>query len=191
MESGINLLPEITEKEIKAGVYQKKVNIFALGALGAVGLIILGLIAYRVFLAVNAQTVENRSKTATDNITKYISDVEIPNDTLKEKLDKIQNLLTNEVPTSSVIDQLTAAAQTSQPVTISGLSAQSDGTILVDGTVTNSDTFREWVNNLTNTNGQDYFSKINVVSLTGDSSGYKFSLAMNFLKKGVYQPNSK
>ena len=99
MESGINLLPEITEKEIKAGVYQKKANIAALGTLAVVGVLILGLISYEVFLKVNAQTVENKSQQAESRISKN-SAIEISNLALKEKLDKIQSILQSEIPAS-------------------------------------------------------------------------------------------
>lgn len=187
MESGINLLPEITEKEIKAGVYRKKVNIAAFGALAMVGLIILGLISYRVYLSASAATVENRSKTATENILKN-STIEISSIALKEKLDKIQNILVSEIPTSVLIDEVNKAAATSKPIAIQSLNAQADGTVIVDGTAANSDIFREWIDNLTSSTSQDFFSKINLVTLTGDPSGYKFSFSMTFLKKGVYQP---
>ncbi len=186
MESGINLLPEITEKEIKAGVYQKKVNIAAIGALFAVGIIILGLISYKVFLKVSADTVENKSHQAEERISKN-SAIEITHLSLKEKLDKTQSILESEMPASILIDEVTKASLTSQPITLQGLSAQADGTVLVDGTAINSTIFKEWIDNLTNDNAADFFSKIKIVSLTGDPSGYKFSFSLSFLKKGVYQ----
>ena len=43
---GINLLPEVAEREIKAGVYKRKVNIVALGVLGLVGIVIVGILIF-------------------------------------------------------------------------------------------------------------------------------------------------
>lgn len=187
MESGINLLPEVTEKEIHSGVYRRKVNVAALGFLAIVGVIILAVFAYRIYLKVYANSIDERAKKAESRVIKN-STIEVTNSALKEKLDKIQNFLVSEIPTSTLIDQVTTAAKTSTPINIDGLSATADGSVVVDGTALSSDIFAEWIENLTNTNAADYFAKINLISLTGDPGKYKFSFRMNFLKKGVYQP---
>lgn len=188
MESGINLLPEITEKEIKAGVYRRKVNVAAMATLAVVGVIILALISYQVYLSIRATNVENRSKEAEARIRQN-SQVEIINLALKQKLDKIKTILEAEIPTSTLIDKVTEASATSQPIALQGMSAQSDGTVTVEGTAVNSSIFKEWAENLTKNSAQPFFSKVQVVSLTGDGSGYKFQISLSFLKKGVYTPN--
>lgn len=187
MESGINLLPEITEKEINSGVYRRKANIVAIGFLVIIGAIVLILISYQVYLRVNASSIEAKSKEAEQRVIEN-REIEVTNAALKEKLDKIEKFLVSEIPTSTLIDEVSRASRTSSPVSVDGLDADSDGSVIVDGTVISSDVFREWIENLTNTNGQDFFARINLINLTGSPGSYKFSFRMNFLKKGVYQP---
>lgn len=187
MESGINLLPEITAKEINAGVYRRKANIVALGFLGVIGAIILAIITYQFILERNAKTIESKSRDAEQRVVENRK-IEVINSALKEKLDKIEKFLVNEIPASTLIDEVSKAALTTSPVSITGLEIISDGGVVVDGTVVSSDIFREWIENLTNSNGEDFFAKINLITLTGEPGQYKFSFRMDFLKKGVYQP---
>jgi len=60
--------------------------------------------------------------------------------------------------------------------------------VIVTGVATSSSIFSEWIENLTNANGQDFFDKIDLITLSGDPGNYKFTFKMDFLKKGVYQP---
>lgn len=188
MESGINLLPEITEKEIKAGVYRRKTTLVAIGSLVVIGVVILALISYQVYLSVSANSIEASSKKAEAIITSHQS-LEIRNLALKEKIDKIQQTLESEIPTSTLIDQVGIASSTniSPPITISGISTQPDGTLTVDGTAAGSQIFAQWIDNVTSNTGQDYFSKVKLITLTGSPGNYKFVFQMNFIKRGVYQ----
>jgi hypothetical protein len=191
MESGINLLPEVTEKEIKAGVYRRKTVVVAIGSLVLIGVVIIALLSYQVYLSISANDIQARADKAITTINEPLhSTLEISSLALKEKINKIQQTLESEIPTSTLIEQVqTAATKAISPaIQISGISSSSDGTLTVDGAAAGSQVFSKWIDNLTDSAGVDYFAKINLVSLTGTPGNYKFSFQMNFLKKGVYQP---
>lgn len=185
---GINLLPEVTEKEIKAGIYRRKTVVVAIGSLVVVGVIILALLSFQVYLSVNANAIEERSKKAEETIGKHQT-LEIENLALKEKIDKIEQTLESEIPTSTLLDQvgIAATSNVSPAITITGITTQPDGIFSVEGAAAGSGVFNQWINNLTSQTGQDYFGKINLVTLTGSPGSYKFTFQMNFLKKGVYK----
>lgn len=187
MEAGINLLPQLTEAEFKQGVYRRKINIVALASVGVVGIIVLALIGYQIYLKVSADDIQSRTTSAQQKITAN-QDVEISSLALKQKLDKIEQILTSEIPVSTLVEQVGLAAATSKPITITSLTSDSSGEVFVDGTASDSGIFNEWVNNLTSDNGQTYFAKINLITMTGISGSYKFSFKLSFLKHGVYQP---
>src|SRR3990172_1971002 len=108
MEGGINLLPQLTEKEIKAGVYRRKINIAALASVGLIGIIIVALFSYQLFLTFRANNIEERTNKATSQIVEN-KDTEILNRSLKEKVTQLQTILTSEIPTSILIDQISTA----------------------------------------------------------------------------------
>lgn len=187
--SGINLLPEIAETEIKSGVYKRKVNLVALVVLGAIGVTIVVILILQGALALQANSIRNQTEAAEQEIQKN-SLVEIKALATKEKLDKTQQLLEAAIPASTFVAEADKAAAASQ-IKLTGLSISQNGEAFVDGTASNSETFKQWVANLTGENGQEYFAKVNVVSLTGNpSEGYKFSIKLSFLKKGVYEPDA-
>ncbi len=188
MEGGINLLPQLTEQEIKAGVYRRKINLAALGMLGAVGVIIVGLFGYQLFLTLRANNIADRTKKAENRIVNN-RDVEIANKALAEKIKQAQNILTNEIPTSVLVDELSKAAATQDPIRLTGVTV-SGGDLIVEGIAVGanpSENFKAWIENLTSSNGKDYFAAINLATLTGSKAeGYRFSFTMKFLKKGIY-----
>lgn len=190
MEGGINLLPQLTEQEIKSGVYRRKINLVALGSVGFVGIVIVALFAYQLFLTLRANSIEDRTGKATSKIVEN-RDTEILNRSLKEKVDQLQNILTSVVPTSTLIEQISLAAATPQPIKLTSISVIGNDEITVEGTAVGSDpstNLKTWIDNLTSDNGKDYFTKINMVSLTGNRfDGYKFNFTMKFIKKGIYE----
>ncbi len=191
MESGINLLPQLTNKEVKAGVYRRKINIAALGLIGVVGLIIVALFAYQIFLTLLAGNVERRTEEATSKIVEN-RDTEILNRSLVEKAQQLQTILDSGVPTSSIVEQLDLAANNiPEPVKLKAISVIAKNQITVDGIAVGSnpsESLKTWIDNLTSISGQDYFTKISLSSLTGSKSeGYSFSFTMDFLKKGLFK----
>ncbi len=184
---GINLLPEVAEKEIKAGVYKRKVNLAALVALGAIGIVIIGILVLQGALAIQANIVKDQTAQAENQIRQNQA-VEIKAKATKEKLDKIEQLLTTAIPSSTFVTEVTKATAATPPVKITSLNISENGEAFVDGLAANSEAYKQWIANLTSDSSKDYFSKINAVSLTGNpSEGYKFSFKLTFLKKGVYQ----
>lgn len=195
MEGGINLLPQLTENEIKAGVYRRKINIAALGFIGAVGLIVVSLFLYQLFLTFRAGVIEKRTNSATSKIVEN-RETEVLNRSLKEKVDQLQNILTTAVPTSTMIEQLDSAAlNIPEPIRLTAISVASQNQITVEGRASGSnpsESLKGWIDNLTSSNGKDYFAKINMTTLTGNNSeGYNFSFTMEFLKKGIYKPQDE
>lgn len=195
MEGGINLLPQLTENEIKAGVYRRKINIAALGFIGAVGLIVVSLFLYQLFLTFRAGVIEKRTNSATSKIVEN-RETEVLNRSLKEKVDQLQNILTTAVPTSTMIEQLdNAALNIPEPIRLTAISVASQNQITVEGRASGSnpsESLKGWIDNLTSSNGKDYFAKINMATLTGNNSeGYNFSFTMEFLKKGIYKPQDE
>lgn len=187
MESGINLLPQLTEAELKKGVYRRKINMAAFVTLAIVGVIIILLFAYQIFLKLRADSIESQTQAATAKIHEF-KDVEIVNLALKQKLDKITDYLTKEIPKSSLVEQVGNASVTNPAIKITNIQTDEKGKIIVEGTAVNSASFHDWIVNLTNDTGKDYFANIDMTSLSGDrANGYKFVFSMDFLKKGVYK----
>lgn len=190
-QGGINLLPDVAEKEIKAGVYKRKVNVLALGALGAVGILIVGILLFQGALALEANNVKQQTIEAEDKILEN-QEVEIKARATKEKLDKIEELLKSAIPSSTFVDEIGKASATSEPISVTNLSLSDSGEAFVDGTAVSSEIFKQWVTNLTSTEAKKYFDKINAVALTGNpTEGYKFSFKLSFLTKGVYELDAK
>jgi Tfp pilus assembly protein PilN len=191
MEGGINLLPQLTEKEIKAGVYRRKINLVALGSVGFIGLVIVALFSYQLFLTVRAGDIENRTQKASEQIREN-RETEVLNRSLKQKVEQLQTILTTTIPTSILIKQITeAAAAVPEPLRLTGISMSGKNVVTVEGLAIGSqpsENLKAWVNNLTSANGKDYFANVELVSLTGNRiEGYKFNYKMSFLKKGIYQ----
>ncbi|HSX57666.1 MAG TPA: hypothetical protein VLE47_00145 [Candidatus Saccharimonadales bacterium] len=184
---GINLLPQITENEIKTGVYKRKINVVAIAVIGLIGVIILLILLVRGYLYVQSNLLENRRKEAVSSIQKNAS-VEVKAIATKEKLDKIYTLLTTTIPSSTLVDQIDKAALTSPTIAVTEVDISANGETFVGGSAKTSDVFKQWVGNLTNKAANDYFDKVNLVSFSGNpTDGYKFSIKLSFLKKGVYQ----
>ena len=188
---GINLIPDIAEKEIKSGVYKKKTNLVSLIVLGVVAVVIVAILIFQGALALQANNVSNKIEDASTRINKNVQ-VEIKAQATKEKLDKAEELLASAIPSSTFVQQTVKAAATSQPITITSLSINASGEAVVDGQATNSEVLKQWVANLTAEASKEYFAKVSAVSLTGNpSEGYKFSFKMSFLKEGVYKVNGQ
>ncbi len=186
-QGGINLLPEIAENEIKAGVYNRKANKVALGVIAVVGVIVLILILIHGYLFVRANLIKS-ARAAAEQTIRDNAQIEIKALATKEKLDKIYKLLTTSLPTSSLVNQVDQAAATNPAIVVTGVSISSNGEAFIDGSASSSDVLKQWVTNLTSDAQKDYFDKINLASLSGNpSEGYKFSVKLSFLKKGVYK----
>src|SRR3990172_2249852 len=113
--TGINLLPDVAEKEIKAGVYKRKVNIFSLVVLGLVGVVIVAILFFQGGLALKANSIKNKTAEAEDRIRQKQT-IEIKALATKQKLDKIKQLLTSAIPSSPFVGEIAKDASTSQPI---------------------------------------------------------------------------
>lgn len=184
-------MPQVAEKEIKAGVYKKKANLGALVILGLIGVVIVGILIFQGALAFQANNIKNQTEAAEERIANN-QEVEIKALATKEKLDKIEQLLNSAIPSSTFVSEVSKSAATSNPIKLTNVTIDQNGEAFVDGIAANSEVFKQWVANLSSEASQEYFAKINAVSLTGNpSDGYKFSFKMTFLKKGVYFTNEQ
>ncbi len=191
VSAGINLLPDVAEREIKSGVYKRKANIISLVLLGVIGVVIVGILIFQGSLALQANSIKNKTAEAEDRIRQKQA-LEIKALATKEKLDKIKQLLTSTIPSSAFISEITKDSATTQPIVLTNLTISQNGEAFVDGTAVNSEVFKQWVANLTSEASQEFFDKLNAVSFTGNpTEGYKFSFKLSFLKKGVYSFNEK
>ena len=87
--SGIDLLPAMAEREIRSGVYKRKANVITLVALGFIGVLIVGILIFQGALALEANSVKNKTADAETRIREN-QEVEIKALATKEKLDKIK-----------------------------------------------------------------------------------------------------
>jgi len=191
MEGGINLLPQLTEKEIKAGVYRRKINIAALGFIGAVGVIIVALFGYQLLLTLRAGDIDAKTRKATSKILEN-RETEIISRSLKEKVEKLQSILSSAIPASELMAQLNLASLTSpEPIRLTSVALSSPNKITVSGKAVGpnpSESLKNWINNLTSGEGEDNFAAITLTNLSGNrTEGYSFDIQMEFLKKGVYE----
>jgi len=177
---GINLIPELSEREVKGQSNRRNVNLIAIGSLGVVGIIILVIILYQVYLALVANNVKDQSSQLQQKIGQ-LADVEISTLALKDKLSRINKILKNAFPASAAAGEVLADGA---PITISGVEMQDNQDVLVNGVAGSSDVLGAWLDNLS---ADKFFGHINLVSLVRDDKtpGYSFSILMNYTKKGL------
>src|SRR3989344_8845931 len=137
MAQGINLLPELTEQEVKKEFYQRKISVVSIAALLCVALILLGIFAYQLFL----QTQRSRVEADAKNLEKQILDQqskEILQRTLTDKLNQIQIILSEVVPVSSAVANISNLARESGGISINSINLKSDGDVSLEGAASNS-----------------------------------------------------
>ncbi len=183
-QAGINLIPELTEKELRNTVNRKRANKAAIVTLVVIGAIVGFLIIYRVYLGLRAGDIASRTQKAEEQISK-LQDVEVSQLTLADKLTQARKILASALPGSVALDQVTKAALEANSIEIKQLNLDATGLIQVDGIAANSDIFATWITNLTTGESAKNINRINLTSLVKVDNGYSFSLNMSFNQRGI------
>lgn len=187
MAQGINLLPELTEREARKEVYKRKVNIVSIAVLLSVAVILVGLFAYQLFL----QTSRSRAERESENLENQILDQkekEIAQLALVDKLNQIDKLLNEGVPTASAVATVSDLASGSGGVSITSFKIKSDGDVLLAGTARNSRTLEKFFESLISKNIKATFDNIILINLSGErGKPYDFSIDMDFKPKGIIE----
>lgn len=185
MAQGINLLPEVTEQEVRKDVYKRKLNVVSIAALLAVALILLGIFAYQLSLKTLKTRAERESKNLEEQIS-FQKEKEIAQRALVDKLDQIDKLLDEAIPVSSAVANVSNLAKGSGRVTITALDVKSDGDVDVSGKASDSNTLGKFFNALISTNIQNIFDEVTLTTLSGErGEPYNFTINMDFKLKGL------
>ena len=186
MAEDINLLPEVTEKEVKKGVYQRTVNMAAIIALLIVAAILLALFGYQFFLASTAKRIDSQTKSAEQEISNQRSK-EITRRALVGKLDVANIFLASSTPYSEAMGKILGVFKKSG-ITLVESTFKGAGQISISGEAKSSNNFGKLVDGLTDEKLSDTFDRVRLVSLTGvEKEPYKFTIDLRFLKKGLME----
>lgn len=184
MAEGINLLPQVTEGEVKRASYKRSVNVFAIVALLIVAAILLSLFAYQFFLVSTARRISVQTKTAEETIVQN-SDKEINHRSLVEKLQEATKFLATAIPYSDAFDKLTSVLNKSA-VALTDSKFEADGDVTLDGKASSSGQFGKLVDELTSQELTKSYTGVNLVSLTKEiEKPYVFKVDLKYIKKGL------
>ncbi len=185
MAQGINLLPELTEKESRKEVYKRKVNVISIAALLAVALIFLGLFAYQLFLQTSKTRVDRESGNLEEQISLQLPK-EVAQRVLVDKLNQIDKLLSEGVPVASAVANVSDLARGSGRISINTLRISSDGDVVVSGTAADSNTLGKFFKTLISTDIRNIFDKVTLSNLSGEKAEpFSFTIEMDFKPKGL------
>ncbi len=182
--SGINLIPELTEKELRNSANKSKANRAAIITLVIIGVIVLALILYRIFLGFQTGSVADQERAAEAKIANY-RDVEVSQLTLAQKLTQARTILQQALPGSVALAEVTDAAVKANTIILKHVVLNDSGTLTIDGLAPNSTIFASWIDNLTTGDAAKDFSRINLVSMVRNELGYNFSMLMEFNERGL------
>ncbi|MCH7541978.1 hypothetical protein IH981_04370, partial [Patescibacteria group bacterium] len=104
MAQDINLLPEISEAEVKSGAYRRKINFTAVASLLVVAAILLALFGYWLFLAAQSRRIDSQTKEA-ESVILSQSRKEITRRSLVEKLDEVDKFILGVIPYSEAVER--------------------------------------------------------------------------------------
>jgi len=185
MAQGINLLPEISDKDTRTEVYKKKVNVIAITSLLAIALIFMGLFAYQLFLQTSRSRVEGESKEKQEQILTQQTK-EISQRTLVDKVTEIDKLLGEAVPTARAVATLSDIAKKSGDVLVVKLSVRSDGDVIFSGTTGSTTSIQKLFRNLIDTGILSTFANVSLESLSKEEDQpYNFTINLDFLPRGL------
>ena len=185
MAQGINLLPEISDKDTRTEVYKKKVNVIAITSLLAIALIFMGLFAYQLFLQTSRSRVEGESKEKQEQILTQQTK-EISQRTLVDKVTEIDKLLGEAVPTASAVATISDVAKRSGDVVVVKLSVKSDGDVIFSGSTSSTLSIQKLFRNLIDTSILSTFANVSLESLSKEEDQpYSFTINLDFLPKGL------
>lgn len=187
MAQEINLLPQLTEKEVSREVYKKKVNVSAIAALLGVVVILLGLFSYQLFLQTSRTRVDREAKNIEDQIQQQQTK-EISQRALVDKLNQIEKLLNEAPPVSSAVANVLKLSKEGN-ISLSQVSVKSDGDVQVAGTSTTSTLLGKFFKALADVD-EKIFAKINLSNLSKEAGEpYQFTIDMDFQLKGLIPKN--
>ncbi len=181
----INLLPELSQKDVRAEVYKRSASVTSVAALLFVALVLVGLFAYQLFLKTSTSRTESNAKDLQNQILNQKSK-EITQRSLVDKLNEIDVLLKGAVPTSSVAASLTKLAKGSGAISLTQLTVKSDGSVAVSGTANGSASLSRFLKTLVSKDLESSFGKVVLDNLSAEKgSPYNFSVNMNFIPVGI------
>jgi cell division protein FtsL len=191
MAQGINLLPEITETEARKEVYKKKVNVVAIAALLAVALIFLGLFAYQLFLQTSKSRVEREAKNLEEQILSQ-KEKEVSQRKLVDKLNQIEVLLSEAVPTASAVANISNVARKASSTSTTSLVVKSDGDVLWGANVKNSKGVGEVFEELEQAEARGVFERMTIESLSKEEDeDFIITVSLDFKPRGVLNNESQ
>ena len=187
MAQGINLLPELTEQEVKKEFYRRKISVVSIAALLSVAIVLLGIFAYQLFLQTSRSRVEREAKSIEKQILEQ-QDKEILQRTLVDKLNQIRVILSEAVPISSAVANISNLARESGGISIKSVDLKSDGDVSLAGAASNSRALGRFFNAVISSETQKIFDQIVLNHLSRDKgSPFNFSINMDFKPRGLIE----
>lgn len=185
MAQGINLIPEVSKGESRRIFYKKKINVVAIASLLTLAVVFLTLFSYQLFLQTSRSRVESRVKTVQDQIqTQQIK--EISQRALVDKLNEIDRLLTQAVPSSKAVSEMRKIAKSSGNISIKRLSIKSDGDLVFGGSTNSTLSIQKLFKGLISSDALENFGDVSIESLSKEEGEpFIFTLNMDFKPRGV------
>src|SRR4030043_671951 len=143
MSEEINLLPEISEEEIKTGTYRRKINVTVIIALLVAMAIFAVLVGYWLFLGITVKQIAKQTEEAEQNILQG-DQKEITHRSLSAKLDEAKTFLSESLPFSISLDKLEPVLKDAG-VTLTEGKFSNDGRITITGEAPTVDSFARLV----------------------------------------------
>ena len=193
MAQDINLLPEITEEEVRKSAYTRRVNFVAIASLLVVGTILLAVFGYWLFLAANSERLKVQTKNAEEQIlSPSLTRKEITRRSLIERLNEAGQFIASVVPYSESIDKIIKFFSVSK-VSLTENEFKDSGDLTLIGEFDSPSHFKTLTDKFTSEGETVNFGSVTLVSLTkeeldektGKEGNYIFNLGMKYLKKGV------
>ena len=193
MAQDINLLPEITEEEVRKSAYTRRVNFVAIASLLVVGTILLAVFGYWLFLAANSERLKVQTKNAEEQIlSPSLTRKEITRRSLIERLNEAGQFIASVVPYSESIDKIIKFFSVSK-VSLTENEFKDSGDLTLIGEFDSPSHFKTLTDKFTSEGETVNFGSVTLVSLTkeeldektGKEGNYIFNLGMKYLKKGI------
>jgi len=193
MAQDINLLPEITEEEVRKSTYTRRVNFVAIASLLVVGTILLAVFGYWLFLAANSERLKVQTKNAEEQIlSPSLTRKEITRRSLVERLNEAGQFVSSVIPYSESIDKIIKFFSASK-VSLTENEFKDSGDQTLIGEFVSPSHFKTLTDKFISEGETENFDNVTLVSLTkeeldektGKEGNYIFNLGMKYLKKGI------
>ncbi|OGY31579.1 MAG: hypothetical protein A3A57_01750 [Candidatus Woykebacteria bacterium RIFCSPLOWO2_01_FULL_41_12] len=193
MAQDINLLPEITEEEVRKSTYTRRVNFVAIASLLVIGTILLAVFGYWLFLAANSERLKVQTKNAEEQIlSPSLTRKEITRRSLVERLNEAGQFVSSVIPYSESIDKIIKFFSASK-VSLTENEFKDSGDQTLIGEFVSPSHFKTLTDKFISEGETENFDNVTLVSLTkeeldektGKEGNYIFNLGMKYLKKGI------